>query len=158
MLYILFACKDPNVIELPCLVCWSSRALEESLGPLGSLKKNSETDFEGQYSARRILLKILRTKQMRSCHRNSHGFAAITPATASIKNKLHATKPQEFLWFCCNYTSNSFNQKQVPCHQTIGTPMFLLQTHQLQLQSETSSMPSKHNNSFGFDALVPTQA
>ena len=90
MLSVLFACKNPNVIELPCLVCWSSRALEESLGPLGSLKKNR--DFEGQYSARRIL-----------------------------ENSKQET-----------------NEKAA-----IGIPMVLLPSHQLQLQTETSSMPPK---------------
>ena len=37
-------------------------------GARGQPYKNLERDFEGQYSARRIFLKFLRTKQMRSCH------------------------------------------------------------------------------------------
>ena len=39
------------------------------------------------------------------------------------------TRPEEFPWFCCNHTSYSSNQKQAPCHQTIGIPMGLLQSH-----------------------------
>ena len=85
-------------------------------------------------------------------------MAVITPQTSSILNKVHLTKPWEFIWFGYIYTIQSFNPKQGASHQTLGIHMVRLLSHHIRLQSKTRCISPNPENSYGLAALTPQKA
>jgi len=65
-------------------------------------------------------------------HMNSYGLAALTPNQSTVMNRMHLTKPYEFLWFGCIDTKPEHDNEQDASHQN-------------------------HMNSYGLVALTPNQ-